>query len=761
MKVEKDYLKTTQLQSWMFLVLLSLTFLFLIQSSRELIASIYYHSLVDMGMHISVLLVAVFTAPLLTTPLVKSLGWRGGWLISGVTLALTRFPLSLGLEQPLHMIFSSLALVGSSTFLVTSLALYRRERNIDPNVFSSQSLTASIVLALIIQITLITLGMGYDISIVPEAMGVLLSPSISAILVIAFSLMLYIIRDSPVIQGSRNGEGRVGEEITGGLADSRTPAMGLGFFLVLASSIITHPGFVSSWTGVRYQVSLSVTLLVLGLFMMSLLTNWKTLIALRRVFSNPKGAIIGNLLMVASGVNIIFLRYELYFTPMLFIWVALVDLWVIMDAMSDTEPFAGEPIEIERKDGKKKTLGFPGKKGRGTMPGTFSRGITFSLLVFMAVVVLSIFSVTWAHIPGGSLFKGSLPWIMFGGIAGLGIFGFSCSRVRIEEPLLEGGKSVELRKGSPALAAGSGSGHLHGGVDVPSRLRNLTLILGSVALVLIITSSLSSMFLYGEWEGIDLEPGSDITVMTYNIHQGFNNDGRGDPTDALELIEEVDPDILFLQESEGLRFDTGMKDPVHYIASRMEMNYIRGPYAGEGIYGVSIITKFKVEDPKVYFLDSEEDRRVALSCRTRVGESYLNMISVHIGLSDRDRRIQIQQLAEIIDGMDGGIIIGGDFNSEPDEDFMKPLNRSFFGMDDNVTASNGNLTDLGLISCYHVSTGEEIGKEEPTFPASDLDEDEKHIDYILVSRDMNVMDGGVQEGASASDHRPVWTELRL
>lgn len=756
MKREKDFLKTGQMQSWMFLILISLSFLFLLQSSRELIASIYYHSLVEMGIHTTILLIAVFTAPLLTTPLLKYLGWRGGWLLSGTLLALSRFPMSLGLEQPYHMISAALALVGSSVFITTSLAIYRRERSLDPKVFSSQSLTASFVLALISQMALITLGRGYDISVVPEAMGVLLSPSIGALLVISFSFMLYVMRGSLVIGNSRAGEGEVGEEITGGLADSIMPALGLGFFLVAASTVLTHPGFVSGWAGVRYQVSLSVSLLSSGIFMMSLITNWRTLIALRRAFSSPKGAIIGNILLIASGVNIVFLGYDLYFTPMLFIWLALVDLWVILDALTDTEPFAGEPIEIEREDGEKKVLGFPGKKGRGSMPGTFSRGMTISLLILMAIAILSTLAVSWAHIPGGSLFEGALPWITIGGFAGLGVFGFSCSKARMDEPLLDQVREVEMKKGSPALDAGSGSGHIHKGGDVPSRSRTITLVLGSAALVFIITSSLSSMFLYTEPAPYEAGPDSEITVMTYNIHQGFNNDGRPDPTAVLEMIEGEDPDILLLQESEGLRLDTGMTDPVHYIASSLNMNYIRGPFTGEGIYGVSIITRFDPEEPKVHFLDSEEDKRVAVSCRIDVDDRSINLISTHIGLSDRDRRVQIRQLAAILENMEGNIIVGGDFNSEPGEKFMGPMNESFFGPgDENVSRGSG----LSLISAYHAATGDGPGEEEHTFPASELNEERKHIDYVLVSRGIEVTDAGIGKGTKASDHRPVWADI--
>jgi endonuclease/exonuclease/phosphatase family metal-dependent hydrolase len=755
MRRENVFVKTGGFQSCCYFILVSIAGLILIQSLRETISSIYYYSLVGMGIHPSLLFVLILFSPLLVIPLAMYTGWRGAWIISGTLAALARFPMSLGLEQPLHLFSSALCLAGTSMFLAVTLSLHRREREKDRSVFSSQSLAAAFTVSIIAQIALVTIGMGYDISIVPEAMGILLAPAISAGLSVGMGFLLYVIKDSRILDERRKDDESVGYTVTGGAVDSRIPTIGLGFLLLAMVSFLTHPTFYSGWNGSDYQIVLSVMLLTSGLFVMSLITNWRSLIALRRLFSNPIGSVIGNLLLIASGVNIFFIHYNFYFSPIVFIWIALVDLWMILDALTDSEPFAGEPVEIRRKDGSKKMLGFQGRKKKARSPQLFSMIFTWALGIYMAVALLETVSVSWAHIPYGEIFKGLLPYFTFGSTVGLAVTGFLCSKKTTDEPFLQEQHHIELKKGSPALAADSGSGHIHVGNGISSRLRILSVVIGSMTLILIIGTSLSTMFLYDGNSDSAIREGDEIRVMTYNIHQGFNNEGRTDPTEMYDIIDRVDPDVIFLQESEGMRIETGFNDPVHYFATRLKMNYIRGPLTGEGTYGVSILSRFPVENARVQFLESDEDQRVAVTCRADLGDRSVNLVSVHIGLSDRDREVQIRQLAEIVDKMAGEVIIGGDFNSEPTEKFMAPLNRSFFG-------GEGKNEDTGdflrsFISCYQAVWGNRTGVY--TWPASDIDDEEMYIDYILVSQGIHVEDAGIETDSDASDHRPVWADI--
>ena len=503
------------------------------------------------------------------------------------------------------------------------------------------------------------------------------------------------------------------------------------------------------------QWALSMSLVSISLFIMSLFNGSGILITIRRGLSTPKGAILGNLMMIGGGLNLFYLGIPIPSAPAGIIFIVLVDLWMIIDAMTDSRPFKGEPIEIGPR-GKRRILGFSEpRKGRRT-PHVFGYGMTISNSIAFLLVIALTMSMNWAHAPTGTLLKDQLPFLMFFGMVLLALGGFSCSKVNMDEPSPKIMEELHLGKGSPATAAGKGAGKLHSGGRVSGRLKVQWITIGALTLCLIFISMGLSFFLYDIGER-DVALDGEVKVVTYNIHQGFSNDGRVDLVEVFEELERIDADVIFLQESEGIWPHSGVVDPVKFLAQRLDMNFVRGPEVKEGIYGVSIISRTRLTDQKVHFLDSREDQRVAVSCRATVSGREITLISVHIGLSEEDRSVQIAQLSGIIMDMDGEVIVGGDFNTEPDDPIMAHMNGALFG--DAFNGGNvSNVTSLGLISAWHAAQGRNA--DTPTFPAVGIDLPLEHIDYILFSPTMLCVEAGIEDGAAASDHRPVWAILR-
>ena len=354
-------------------LLLALVGLVLVQSFRELVTSIYYFGLVDMGPTPEIAAVLVIFAPLSAIPLSRMLGWRGSLMVSGAFTALSRFPLGLGLGKPFQLIFAALAFCGASTFMILALSVQRRERTVDPDVFSSQGAAGALALSVLVQIFLLAAGRGLDVSIVPEAAGILLSPSLSALAAGSIGFLLYMIFGSPVLNANRTKGGAVGETITGGAVDSRAPFFGLGAFLALEALILPYPEVSSLWLGEGTAVSFSMAMLSTSLFILSLFTTWKPLLGLRISFAPPKGSILANVLLVAAAANMFLVHYPVPIAPLGFTWLCLVDLWLVIDAILDTEPFAGEQILIDAEEGKKKYIGLRGKRGKGRNPDVLAR----------------------------------------------------------------------------------------------------------------------------------------------------------------------------------------------------------------------------------------------------------------------------------------------------------------------------------------------------------------------------------------------------
>ena len=150
---------------------------------------------------------------------------------------------------------------------------------------------------------------------------------------------------------------------------------------------------------------------------------------------------------------------------------------------------------------------------------------------------------------------------------------------------------------------------------------------------------------------------------------------------------------------------------------------------------------------------------MAVSCRATVNGREITLISVHIGLSEEDRSVQIAQLSNIIMDMGEEVIVGGDFNTEPDDPIMAHMNGALFG--DAFNGGNvSNVTSSDLISAWHTAQGRNAPLDTPTFPAEGIDLPREHIDYILFSPTMLCVEAGIEGGAAASDHRPVWAILK-
>lgn len=729
----------------------------MLQSLREFFASVYFYNLISLSISPVTLLIFIAFLPLLTGRLVRSLGFRNSFLLTGAVMVAGRIPMGMGMERPAHLIFSTISFSGALLFLPVILSLHKRERKIDPEAFSSQSLIAFFGIAYLLILFFNAAGHGIDTSIVPEASGMMLSPGITMIISGILGISLFLQRDSLILDRTRSGDDHPGSTFSGGIADSWAPAWGIGGSIFVLMGIVSNPSVTSGWIGVEFELSLSMTMASLSLFLLSLLSSSGILLALRRTFSNPKGAVLGNLIMLLAAANLFFLGIPIPVAPAFLVWMAMVNTWVIFDAATDHRPFAGESFQIDSSTGRK-IIGFPHRSKTRDFPGHFGKAMSLGIGSFILLIVFITISLNWSFVPMGVVLKGAVPTLMFLGFVILALSGFSCSKFRIEEPWVKIDQStLHLEKGSPTTAAGKGTGDGRGLSKVSPRLRIQWLMLGAITISFIIGTGAVSLWNYGDQpEERILGPGDTIRVATYNIHHGFTNDGRIDPSEHLELLQGIDADIIFLQESDSLLFSEGNFDPAFYIASRMDMFLFRGPDPGTGSPGVAILSKFPMEETEVHFLPSTAIQRIALSCLVEIRDEPVRLVGIHMGLEEEERNDQMEELSEIVSDYDEEVILGGDLNTEPHEEMMELMNDGIFGDGNN----SDNRTSLGLQSVWHSSPdrgGRPIGT--PTYPSPDVDDERTHIDYVLFTDGFRVLESRIVDGEGISDHRLVWGEL--
>jgi len=168
-----------------------------------------------------------------------------------------------------------------------------------------------------------------------------------------------------------------------------------------------------------------------------------------------------------------------------------------------------------------------------------------------------------------------------------------------------------------------------------------------------------------------------LRVLSYNIHKGFNVSGRYFVLKQLrESIRNVNADIVFLQEvvgkSEAHRRrikDYPVSSQIEYLAEGIWSHHVYGKNAvySDGHHGNAILSKFTVD--KWHNLDLSTNRwekRGLLHATLAISKTKkLQALSLHLDLSERGRRIQIQKVCAYIKenfSKDDNLILAGDFN---------------------------------------------------------------------------------------------------
>lgn len=222
-----------------------------------------------------------------------------------------------------------------------------------------------------------------------------------------------------------------------------------------------------------------------------------------------------------------------------------------------------------------------------------------------------------------------------------------------------------------------------------------------------------------------------VRAVTYNV-RGFRN--------GLDRVANVaghfQPDVLLVNESGGRlelrRFarHLGMRaarDPWSPLRRRVKNAVlVRPPWrvVGRRLHRFSVARRFYP--------------RGALIAELRRPGGHMWAAAIHLGLAPAERRRQAEELVEIVDRLEGPVLLGGDLNERPDGHAATVVGR--------------RLSDVWLLG------GDADGETYPAEAAS------ARIDFLFVSKGFRVQRSVVPAGPdarAASDHRPVVAELTL
>ncbi len=169
-----------------------------------------------------------------------------------------------------------------------------------------------------------------------------------------------------------------------------------------------------------------------------------------------------------------------------------------------------------------------------------------------------------------------------------------------------------------------------------------------------------------------------LHVVTYNIHKGFSQFHQHLMVhDLRERLRDLDPDIVFLQEVQGLnsryakKFEDWPYQPQHeFLAEDVWQSTAYGGNViyGHGHHGNAILARFPIEHSHNQDVTQLRfERRGLLHCTMLMPglPKPLHCVCVHLSVFARSRRRQMDALSGYLEGIadpDSPLIIAGDFN---------------------------------------------------------------------------------------------------
>lgn len=269
-------------------------------------------------------------------------------------------------------------------------------------------------------------------------------------------------------------------------------------------------------------------------------------------------------------------------------------------------------------------------------------------------------------------------------------------------------------------------------------LGELKYIIGVMALLLILTVS-SVAAAETDMGGQPLMAELRLKVLTMNIHGGVNWHGEFDLDALARFIETVNPDLVSLQEVDRVWSSrSGFQDIGVELADRLKMFYAFSSSLerNQGMYGNLILSRYPIVQTWSEKLPGTLETRSYVFCQVLIGGVRVNLLNTHLGLSEFDRLLQVDQVIHFANQINGPLVLTGDFNGTTDDPAVASLTRVFRDLQ-----LDSNLGEHGT---FRLKDGNLGGR----------------IDYILASPEFSLYKFEVIDNL-LSDHLPLVAEIGL
>ncbi len=665
------------------LILFTILFLFFMQLLVDFVGSIYSLGLLQTSVPIELVSVVLLFAPL---ALLALPGGLHGWplVIVGEVMLVCRV-FEVVLDGGPKMILSG---IGVGCFLVLLPALLWQHGQSERQT-NSLTLGLAFTLALTLLILFRAWGSGLDLTMMGGAQAVGFALAILA----GIMLMGLAAPEEPPARLRSSRQGVKMPASPPPLSTARTIVLSVGLYSVftLVYFAFSAPNVIARWTGASYPFVVTVIVVSLSAFVALLLlrSDWLA-------YLTPPRVLVANGLFVLALVGTI-LAHQIRFPGTAGAYPlqpSAVGVWAYLPLLLLLLLF---PVLLL-------DLCFFLRDLTARQPTMRALGGGFGLgsLVLLILVLAQVFTTVYDYIPVVGPFFRDKFWLVFL-LAGLGVV----------LPLLS--------LAPTAYALDDVAAQL----SLPRWMAGAIPVLGVMTILGVAVTAARP----------DSPPAqTNLRVLTFNIQQGYSEDGRKNVAGQLELMRQADADIIGLQESDTNRIAGSNDDIVRYLADQLDMYAYYGPPVVTGTFGVALLSRYPLQNPQTFYMYSVGEQTAAIQAEMAVDGQTFNIFVTHLG--NGGPLVQQQAFLQRVDVLPN-VIAMGDFNFRPDSEQYQ--------------LTTAQLADAWL-AVWPDGVEETAGSDGEVIDAAE------RIDHIFVSSDIQVGDARYLI-TTESDHPAMWAEI--
>lgn len=154
----------------------------------------------------------------------------------------------------------------------------------------------------------------------------------------------------------------------------------------------------------------------------------------------------------------------------------------------------------------------------------------------------------------------------------------------------------------------------------------------------------------------NIQESTDMKIMSFNIHKGRNEKNKYTLDSTIKLIKENNADIVCLQEVLGFqdaKIKKHLENNSQFIVNQRDNLFS---------HGLAIYSKYPIVESNQILLTSNGEQRGLLHVTFYINNKYVNVINAHLAINTDERKVQIEEMMNYINGLDGEVILAGDFN---------------------------------------------------------------------------------------------------